>query len=58
MKIYFPDPEKVEKMVASHVINLFYDSVENRKMCCGIRKVAQDSQGLSGAKEAWICGLR
>ena len=57
MKIYFPDPEKVEKMVASHGINLFYDSVENRKMCCGIRKVAQLPRAFQG-KEAWICGLR
>jgi phosphoadenosine phosphosulfate reductase len=57
MKIYFPDPEKVEEMVASHGINLFYDSVENRKMCCGIRKVAQLPRAFQG-KEAWICGLR
>jgi len=57
MKIYFPDPEKVEEMVASHGINLFYDSVENRKMCCGIRKVAQLPRAFQD-KEAWICGLR
>ena len=57
MKIYFPDPEKVEEMVASHGINLFYDSVENRKICCGIRKVAQLPRAFQG-KEAWICGLR
>ena len=57
MKIYFPDPEKVEEMVAGHGINLFYDSVENRKMCCGIRKVAQLPRAFQG-KEAWICGLR
>ena len=57
MKIYFPEPEKVEEMVASHGINLFYDSVEKRKMCCGIRKVAQLPRAFQG-KEAWICGLR
>jgi phosphoadenosine phosphosulfate reductase len=57
MKIYFPDPEKVEEMVANHGINLFYDSVENRKMCCGIRKVAQLPRAFKG-KQAWICGLR
>jgi len=57
MKIYFPEPEKVEKMVAERGINLFYDSVENRKMCCGIRKVAQLPRAFSG-KQAWICGLR
>ena len=57
MKTYFPEPDKVEKMVASHGINLFYDSVENRKLCCGIRKVAQLPRAFSG-KKAWICGLR
>jgi phosphoadenosine phosphosulfate reductase len=44
-------------MVAEKGINLFYDSVENRKMCCGIRKVAQLPRAFEG-KEAWICGLR
>lgn len=57
MKTYFPEAEKVEKMVAENGVNLFYDSVENRKMCCGIRKVAQLPRAFSG-KEAWICGLR
>lgn len=57
MKTYFPEPLAVEKMVAEKGINLFYDSVENRKMCCGIRKVAQLPRAFEG-KEAWICGLR
>ena len=57
MKTYFPEPAKVEEMVANHGINLFYDSVENRKMCCGIRKVAQLPRAFEGV-DAWICGLR
>lgn len=57
MKTYFPEPAKVEEMVANHGINLFYDGVEKRKLCCGIRKVAQLSRAFTG-KEAWICGLR
>lgn len=57
MKTYFPEPAKVEEMVAKHGINLFYDSVEKRKMCCGIRKVTQLPRAFEG-KEAWICGLR
>jgi phosphoadenosine phosphosulfate reductase len=57
MKTYFPEAEKVEKMVAENGVNLFYDSVEKRKMCCGIRKVTQLPRAFSG-KEAWICGLR
>jgi len=57
MKTYFPDPLKVEDMVAKYGINLFYDSFENRKMCCGIRKVAQLPRAFAG-KKAWISGLR
>jgi phosphoadenosine phosphosulfate reductase len=57
MKTYFPKPAEVEKMVANHGINLFYDSVENRKMCCSIRKVAQLPRAFEGV-DAWICGLR
>ena len=57
MKIYFPEPAKVEEMVAQKGINLFYDSVENRKLCCSIRKVAQLPRAFKD-KQAWICGLR
>jgi phosphoadenosine phosphosulfate reductase len=57
MKTYLPDPIQVEEMVAKYGINLFYDSFENRKMCCGIRKVAQLPRAFAG-KKAWISGLR
>ncbi len=55
--VYFPDNSKVESMVKERGINLFYDSVENRKMCCGIRKVEPLQRAFSGM-DAWICGLR
>ena len=57
MKTYFPEPLKVEEMVAANGINLFYDSVEKRKLCCSIRKVAQLPRAFKD-KQAWICGLR
>lgn len=57
IKTYFPEASRVEEMVARHGINLFYDSVDNRKLCCGIRKVAQLPRAFEG-KKAWICGLR
>src|SRR3989338_901893 len=38
-KIYFPDTKAVEEMVKAKGINLFYESMDNRKLCCGIRKV-------------------
>ena len=57
MKTYFPEAEKVEEMVAENGINLFYDSVQKRKLCCSIRKVAQLPRAFKD-KQAWICGLR
>lgn len=56
-KVYYPDTEAVEDMVRNHGINLFYESVENRKLCCGIRKVEPLKRALKGFY-AWICGLR
>lgn len=56
-KIYFPDAGAVETMVAEKGINLFYDSVENRKLCCAIRKVEPLKRALKKF-DAWISGQR
>ena len=56
-KIYYPNTEDVQKMVSEKGINLFYESVENRKLCCGIRKVEPLERALKNV-DAWICGLR
>jgi phosphoadenosine phosphosulfate reductase len=57
MEVKFPDAGKVESMVNEKGINLFYDSIENRKRCCNIRKIEPLGRALSGM-EAWITGLR
>lgn len=57
VKQYFPDNDAVEAMTAEHGVNLFRDSVENRKLCCRVRKIEPLRRALSGYK-AWICGLR
>ena len=59
MKIipYFPDTLSVEKMLNEYGPNLFYESVELRKLCCQIRKIEPLERALKGLK-AWICGLR
>ncbi len=57
IKSYFPDTNKVEEMVNSKGINLFYESIENRKLCCHVRKIAPLQRGLKGM-DAWITGLR
>jgi phosphoadenosine phosphosulfate reductase len=57
IKVYFPDSADVENFVATKGINSFYESVENRKSCCFIRKVKPLNRALEGAK-VWITGLR
>jgi phosphoadenosine phosphosulfate reductase len=57
IEVYFPDRQHVEKMVSEKGINLFYESVENRKLCCGIRKNEPLKRALRGM-DVWICGLR
>ncbi len=57
IEVFFPNYVQVEEMVAKYGINLFYDSVENRKLCCHVRKIEPLKRALMGAK-AWICGLR
>ena len=56
-EVYFPEAAKVEQMVNEKGINLFYDSVENRKLCCYIRKIEPLKRALNGM-EIWITGLR
>lgn len=57
IEVYFPDAKRVEEMVNAKGINLFYDSVENRKLCCHIRKIEPLTRAFSNL-DAWICGLR
>ncbi len=56
-KIYYPDTKAVEDMVKLKGINLFYESVENRKLCCHVRKVEPLQRALKD-RDAWIAGLR
>ncbi len=57
IKIFFPDSRHVEEMINSKGINLFYESVENRKQCCYIRKIEPLMKALPG-NEVWVTGLR
>lgn len=57
VQVYFPDAADVEQFVTTKGINSFYESVENRKDCCHIRKVKPLNRALAGAK-VWITGLR
>ncbi|MDP3461910.1 MAG: phosphoadenylyl-sulfate reductase [Bacteroidales bacterium] len=57
IEMFFPNYEAVEKMVYEKGANLFYDSIENRKLCCSVRKTQPLNRALQGLK-AWITGLR
>ena len=54
---YYPDTLAVEKMVSQKGPNSFYESVENRKECCGIRKIEPLKRALHG-NEIWVTGIR
>ncbi len=53
----FPDAERVQSMVRDSGLNLFYESVEKRELCCRVRKVEPLNRFLSGL-DAWVTGLR
>jgi phosphoadenosine phosphosulfate reductase len=57
IEVHFPKHERVEQMVRAHGINLFYLNVQNRKLCCHIRKVEPLERALKNLS-AWITGLR
>ena len=54
---YYPDTQSVENMVSRKGPNSFYESVENRKECCAIRKIEPLKRALAG-NEIWITGIR
>lgn len=57
IRILYPRGDALEQLVAAHGINGFFNSVENRKACCQVRKVEPLTRALAG-KRAWITGLR
>jgi len=57
IKAYFPESQDVEELVNKKGTLSFYESLENRKECCHIRKVKPLNRALSGMK-CWITGLR
>jgi phosphoadenosine phosphosulfate reductase len=57
IETYFPNTEKVQNLITTKGANSFYESVENRKECCFIRKIEPLKRALAG-NEIWITGLR
>ncbi|MFD2601247.1 phosphoadenylyl-sulfate reductase [Flavobacterium suzhouense] len=54
---FIPEQGDIAAYVNQHGINGFYDSVDNRKECCRIRKVKPLQKAIKGAS-LWITGLR
>ncbi|MCC6601121.1 MAG: phosphoadenylyl-sulfate reductase [Crocinitomicaceae bacterium] len=57
IEVFFPEFNAVEKMMNEKGPMSFYESVENRKECCGIRKVEPLKRAIAGSS-VWITGLR
>lgn len=55
--VYAPETDAVERLLASQGVDGFRRSVEARRACCGVRKVAPLRRALAGAA-GWITGLR
>ena len=57
IEVVFPHAEDVQQMVRSKGMNHFYESLENRKLCCRIRKVEPMRRYLRDF-DAYVTGLR
>ncbi|GHB61540.1 phosphoadenylyl-sulfate reductase [Persicitalea jodogahamensis] len=57
LEVVFPQHEAVEELLSKKGPYSFYDSVENRKECCFIRKVEPLNRALKGVK-IWVTGIR
>lgn len=56
-KGYFPQRQSVEDLLNQKGAFSFYESIENRKECCFVRKVEPLNRALSEL-DGWITGLR
>lgn len=55
--VFFPRNQDVEELYFSQGINGHFESIENRKRCCNIRKIEPLKRALKPLK-VWITGLR
>jgi phosphoadenosine phosphosulfate reductase len=57
IKAYYPQAALVEEMVTKKGPSSFYESIENRKECCFIRKIEPLKRAIKGY-EIWVTGIR
>ena len=57
VEVVFPEAAAVQTMVRQHGMNLFYESLEKRQLCCRLRKVEPNRRYLAEL-DAHVTGLR
>ena len=57
LRMYYPDAADLEGWVSDNGINGFREGVDQRRACCGIRKVAPFKRAIAG-RGAWVTGIR
>lgn len=57
VNVFFPKNEDVQDLYSLQGINGHFESIENRKRCCGIRKMEPLKRALKPLK-VWVTGLR
>lgn len=57
IEVFFPDAQRTQALVTQKGLNSFYNSVDDRKECCFVRKIEPLKRALAGA-DVWITGLR
>lgn len=57
VEVVLPRAADVQEMVQAKGMNLFYESIESRQLCCRLRKVEPLNRQLAGL-DAWVSGLR
>ncbi|MFH0898708.1 MAG: phosphoadenylyl-sulfate reductase [bacterium] len=56
-EVYAPSAHDIETLIQQNGPNLFYDSMQDRKQCCYVRKIKPLQRALSTV-DAWMTGLR
>jgi phosphoadenosine phosphosulfate reductase len=57
VEVVLPDGQAVQRMVNEHGMNLFYESLQKRQLCCRLRKVEPNERFLADL-DAYVTGLR
>jgi phosphoadenosine phosphosulfate reductase len=57
LEVHTPDRAELESLLREKGLYSFYESIENRKECCRIRKVVPLQRALSSCR-GWATGLR